>query len=391
MKILHIADLHLGAKLSGFNPDGIKFIKSQIDKALAKLQDMLTSEQYDGIVLVGDIFDSPQVSPYYIKKLERIFKLALDRGAFVVYATGNHDYFISEKHFSSLLSYDKFILFTEDKILRQVITHHNQKLAFYGIGYHTYHPQENLNSKFPPRQDEDIAIGLLHGDVNEGNSIVKSDYYSASAVDLANKNYDYFALGHIHSFTDFTSNVLYPGCPYAQGLDEAGDKFVLAVDITNGITSYQQIKIANYQVYDLNFACQALDRFELASKLRNFIEDKLASAVQDSLLRIKGKITGFNDYLSNDDIEFREQVFGHQSANNHILELSYQRTAKELDFNLPIELEEAIQEAIEELSGSDMTSYELSGLDCNQTVTELIQAENFKTLLLELMGQNYEN
>ncbi len=391
MKFLHIADMHLGAKLSGFNPDGIQFIKSRIDKALSKIQDMLSSERYDGILLVGDIFDSPKVSPYYIKKLEKIFKIALDRGAFVVYATGNHDYFISKKHFNSLLSYDKFILFTEDHIIRKEIIHNNQKIAFYGIGYQTYHPKQNLNTKFPQKQDEDIAIGLLHGDVYDGNSMVKSDYYSASANDLAQKNYDYFALGHIHIFNDFSSNVFYPGCPYAQGLDEVGDKYVLSVDISNEITSYQKKQIADYKVYDFDFTTSAVDRYELASKLQHFIEKNIDIEVQDTILRIKGKVTGFNDYLNNEDTEFREHVFGHLSAKNHILKLDCRRSEQKLDFNLPIELLASIDEAIAEFSKSEITSYEFSGLDCNQTVAELLLEEDVKPFVLELMGQNDED
>ncbi len=391
MRFIHTSDLHLGAKLSGFNPDGIKFIKSRIDKALSKLEAMIASEQYDGLILVGDIFDSKNISPYYIKKVEKIMKTLLDRGGFVAYATGNHDYFISEKHFNSLLTYDKFILFTEDKISRKEIIHNRQKIAFYGIGYQTYHPKESLNTKFPPREDEDIAIGLLHGDVYDGNSMVNSDYYSASARDLGQKAYDYFALGHIHTFNDFSSNVFYSGCPYAQGLDELGDKYVLSVDISNGMTSYQKKKIANYKVYDLNFKSNAVDRYELASKLQDFLSENIDIELQDTILRIKGKVRGFQDYLNNDDIEFREHVFGQQSAKNHIIKLDCQRAKKKQDFNLPIELLESIEEAIKELRELEISSYEFSGLDCHQSLSDLLLEEDFKSLVVELMGQSYEN
>lgn len=385
MRFLHCSDTHFGAKLSGFQAEGMRFLRSGIDGALRELQKLAESPQYDGLLFVGDIFDAPSISPFYIRSLERLFQLALDRGAFVVYATGNHDYFITERHFSSLLSYQNFVLFCKEEVERREILCKGKRIAFYGIAYRSPHPARNVQAEFPPRQDEDFAIALLHGDVFEGRASAHSDYYSASAASLAEKGYDYVALGHIHSLKDFGSQILYPGTPLPQGLDETGEKFCLSVELEDGTAKWEKKPIALYRIYDLRFEGWAKDRFELASRLRHLMEESLDVPIENCILRIKGRVDGFEDFVKNEDVDFREEIFGFVSHERHLLELDYRRTGQSTIFTLPGEWEEAMDQVIAEFSESSRSSYELSGLDCMLTVRELMQKADFKKLLSDEM------
>lgn len=391
MRFLHCSDMHLGAKLSGFRAEGMRFLRSGIDGALRELQTLAEHPRYDGLLFVGDIFDAPAISPFYMRSLERLFQLALDRGAFVVYATGNHDYFITERHFSSLLAYQNFVLFCKEEVERRELTYKGKRIAFYGIGYQTPHPARNVQAEFPPRQDEDIAIALLHGDVYEGRAELRSDYYSASAASLAERGYDYVALGHIHSFHDFGSQIFYPGTPLPQGWDEAGEKFCLSVELSEGIAKWERKPIAPYRIYDLRFEGRAKDRFELASRLRTLIEESLETPMERSILRIKGRVDEFEDFVKNEDADFREEIFGFASHERQLMELDCRRPGKSAGFALPSELEACIEQAIAEFAESKRSSYELSGLDCMLTVCELMQKADFKVLLSDAMRCGHED
>ncbi len=372
MNILHIADLHLGARLSGFTMQGKKHIRKKIEEAKINLENLAKNPAYDGIVLVGDILDSKDVSPYHIKYLENLFKEVLDRGVFVVYATGNHDYFISEKHFSKIIDNPIFILFTKELVERREIVYKNQKIAFYGIGYQNYHTYKDLTGLFPMRQDEDIAIAALHGDVSSGYAPIKSDYHYISSKELASKKYDYVALGHIHSYTDFGSGIYYSGCPFGQGMDEIGEKYLLSADIEREKLNVSKKVISPYKIFDIEINMTCKDRYELAEEIKSSIRNASSDSFDKLILRIKGTVFGFEDYLNTDDMEFRESIFGLNNPEIHKIDLEIKKSAKHSEIQIPSQVEIAMDRAIEYFETIDYAR-------------EIISQEGFKEELLDMM------
>lgn len=383
MRLLHLADTHLGAAFSALTKEGRRFVKEKIEASVSYLGELLTSELYDGLILVGDIFESERVSPFEIKRLEDLMKRVLERGGFVVYATGNHDCFIEERHFKSLLSYPKFLIFTGDEVERKSIEHRGRTIAFYGIGYRRAHPERSLNGAFPPKGAEQIAIGILHGDVFSGAGSSESPYYSVSASYLASLNYDYFALGHIHSFQEFGNGICYPGTPFPHGFDETGKKTALSVDFGTEGVSCEKISICKLQFYDLSFHGEATNLSELADKLRRLLAENLGDPAE-SLVRIRGEVAGCRERVSQEDEDFMDYVFGGRNSACHLLALSRLPSAQNR-FSLPKEFESCMDEAILELLQGGESCPLLSKLDLIHPLDKVLEERDLKAELIEMM------
>ncbi len=96
-----------------------------------------------------------------------------------------------------------------------------------------------------------INIGLLHTAV-DGFGGSHERYAPCTVADLAAKNYDYWALGHVHERTEIAQApwIVYPGNLQARHVNEAGSKGATLVTITGGRIS---------DVKALAFDCRALD------------------------------------------------------------------------------------------------------------------------------------
>jgi DNA repair exonuclease SbcCD nuclease subunit len=98
-------------------------------------------------------------------------------------------------------------------------------------------------------------IVTLHGQIGDYASRHQAERISLN--DLKNKNIDYLALGHVHSYQcdalDARGIYCYPGCLEGRGFDECGKKgFVLLdVDETSRTADAQFISLAARTVYEL--------------------------------------------------------------------------------------------------------------------------------------------
>ncbi len=393
MKILHFADMHLGVRLSAFNKNAVKFIKEDTEKVFIKLKKMISTEQYDGLIMAGDIFDNINISPYYIKFIEDISRILLDRGAFVVFASGNHDYWINEKHFKNLLKYEKFVFFTEEKVQKKEIVYLNKKIAFYGISYKSKNPARSLSFSFPEKSDEDIAIGVLHGDVYE-NTEVLGKYYSVSAKELKTKNYDYFALGHLHSYNVFYENIAYPGSTFAYGMDEIGEKVILSVDINEDKIEIEKKSMSSFIVKDMKVDLLAKNKWHLLDKLKVLLEKDLEETSlkfpKKIIYRLSGLISDFDDYLSNDDLEFKTHLFSNEIASLSTLNFKFNHSSQ-TGYEIPILFQNSIKEAIEEISFSDVYSNSMNKLSCNLNTKDFFEEYDFYSEVLNFMRLSNEN
>ena len=94
----------------------------------------------------------------------------------------------------------------------------------------------------------------MHGQESENNIKDKAEIINLKK--LKNKNIDYLALGHIHSFKkeklDNRGEYCYSGCLEGRGFDECGDKGFVLLDIKNGKINSEFIKFAQRTLYEVN-------------------------------------------------------------------------------------------------------------------------------------------
>ena len=74
---------------------------------------------------------------------------------------------------------------------------------------------------------------------------------------LKNKNIDYLALGHYHSFSegeiDERGKYLYSGCLDGRGFDETGTKGFILLEIDGKDAEYQFINFSSRELFEFNY------------------------------------------------------------------------------------------------------------------------------------------
>ena len=86
MRIVHCADIHLGRRrLDGRLPD------SDFAAVFQRIVQRAMKWQADALLIAGDLFDAPQVSPPILRQAISSLSPAKQRGIPVIAVEGNHD------------------------------------------------------------------------------------------------------------------------------------------------------------------------------------------------------------------------------------------------------------------------------------------------------------
>jgi DNA repair exonuclease SbcCD nuclease subunit len=112
----------------------------------------------------------------------------------------------------------------------------------YGFSYPRRHVRERMIETYIKAEGADYHIGLLHGNL-EGNS-EHSPYAPFSLKELAAKDFDYWALGHIHKHQVVSEDplVIYPGNIQGRNRKESGVKGCLLVEFDGDMKRHSFIE-----------------------------------------------------------------------------------------------------------------------------------------------------
>ncbi len=345
MKILQIGDMHLGAKLSGVEKrEAKKEIRSLISQTVDEIEQSLKSEEYDGLILTGDIFDSENISYYWINKVSNIISTVLNRGGFVVYATGNHDCFVREEIFNNLPpNTGRFKLFNREKFEHLDISIKGEEYRIHGIGYESFNPRQNISSLLPDAVNDKKNILVFHGEIINQNTLNAEKSYMYSDVNsILNKDYDYTAVGHTHMHEVFENKIAYSGCTFPQGFDELGQKGVLSVCIDDNVR-LEFIPVANYHLARLDTRINANTTELISTEISKLVKEHTSDMTGKTFFKIKARISGiYVDALKAMEIE--ESVFGSAKNTNSILFKAEKNRQKE-EVILPDEIVTAINQS----------------------------------------------
>ena len=128
IKILHTADIHLGAKDS-FLGTGAEKRRFETLLTFEKIIDLATSEKVDIIAIAGDLFDSNNIEQNFINS---VFEKIEKSGIITVFCAGNHDPLTSDSPFLNCdLPKNLYVLGKID----ECITFDELKLKVYGRSF----------------------------------------------------------------------------------------------------------------------------------------------------------------------------------------------------------------------------------------------------------------
>jgi DNA repair protein SbcD/Mre11 len=234
LRFIHTADLHLDTPFKGlgdWNPELAGRLKDATYRSFGNIIDLAITEKVDFVLIAGDIFDSENMSlGAQIRFIKEIKKLS-DTGIEVYFICGNHD---------NLEAWDKsFSLppgvyrFGSDGVEKKTFSRKGQAVAdIYGISFQTSHISESLVPLYSRTDDHAFfSIAMMHG---MADVIGRDEKYAPfRARDLADKQFDYWALGHVHKRIILNEEppVVYPGNPQGRDFGETGPKGCYLVEM----------------------------------------------------------------------------------------------------------------------------------------------------------------
>lgn len=283
VKILHCADIHIGAALS-FLGDTAAQRRYETLLTFERIIDTAVTEGIKIIAAAGDIFDSNGVEGGFVsavfKKISSVPEIK------VVLALGNHDPLSAQSPFKTgELPKNLFVLGTKD----ECITFDDLKTRVYGRSFDDVYLKGEESFSITPHEDGYVNLMVLHGEVR---SDLNSNYNSVTANFIKESGMDYIALGHIHKRTEpqKIGNTFYAycGCPEGQGFDETDEKGVYIGEIGKGLCDLSFVPMSKRR-----HICEKIDvtginsSAEISGSVLTLLREKYGEQYGENLYKIE--------------------------------------------------------------------------------------------------------
>ena len=228
VKILHCADLHIGAQES-FLGERAQSRRLETLLTFERIVELASTNEVEVILIAGDLLDSNKIEQSFIDRI--LAAISSVANIKVVYACGNHDPLGRDFPFKKLrLPENLYILPTEDNF----VEFEDLKVRVYGKSFSEVYLKGVSEFSIKPEIDY-INLMCIHGDLRAD---LGSDYNSITDSFIRNSGMDYIALGHVHKRTDIgkigNTFCAYCGCSEGQGFDELGEKGVYMGTVSKG-------------------------------------------------------------------------------------------------------------------------------------------------------------
>ena len=230
---LHAADLHLGSPFTGLTlkDEAVakRFAAASRD-AFSSLVTNAIDAKVAFVVIAGDVYDGEwkdaSIGLFFNREVAR-----LERSGIPLYfLKGNHD---AESVVTKAISLpDSVHQFPTTKAKTFQIK--GLKVALHGRSFLDRAVTENYALTYPDPLPGYFNIGVLHTscDGRPGHA----NYAPCTVQDLASRNYQYWALGHVHEYEELSHDpwIVFPGNLQGRNVRERGPKGAVIVDLNDG-------------------------------------------------------------------------------------------------------------------------------------------------------------
>jgi DNA repair exonuclease SbcCD nuclease subunit len=295
IKFIHCADLHLGCPFKGIgrtDPGLASALAAATFAAFKNIVDLALEKKVDFLLIAGDVFDNEDRSLksrlFFKEQLERL--QTKDIKCFIV--CGNHDPLPSWSQ-SVELPANTFIFGAEKPETRIFERDGKEAAAICGMSFDSAKVSANLAKNFKPERSDIPAIALLHANVDYS---ANQNYAPARLTDLEKIGFDYWALGHAHSFAVLRKAfpaVVYPGCPQGTSPRETGVKGCCLVEIkNNSAPQVEQIPVDVIRYAEQEININGVETFEKLFELANASCEQLLSENSGRKTVVRLKLSG---------------------------------------------------------------------------------------------------
>lgn len=394
MKILHIGDCHLGCwRDERLELHNLNAFEKAIDIAIEK--------KVDAILISGDIFDVPLPSLQIIIKAMKKLRFVVEKGIKIYAIAGSHDISINlgainlleesaiiknvdyeksekiEDFFEEIGEYCLFVIGLSGKRRGREVEQLNDLKAF--LEKHQYEikrKEEEIENK----GKKIIKILLFHSTVDELNNLNLKFEMNSVSIDQLPKNFDYYALGHLHTINlleKFGKFYVYPGPTFPTNFEELErlkECYCFIFDFKNKKIEKIPLKVVDIVNFHLKteknpitLTNKIIERFESSD-----LKGKIVT------LRIEGMLT--EGSISQIDFEKIKKII--ESKGGIFLKNISKLSTKELVIDIKLEeisgmsIEEIEKKFIEELDAEnrkkEIVSEIISALDIEKHDEETI-------------------
>lgn len=280
MKFIHTGDLHLDSPFQGLSEDFPKNLWKQVHHstflAWQRIVDLALKEQVDFVVVVGDIFDRDQhgvaAEDFFVQQCQR-----LDQADIPVYLSyGNHDY--QDVDADPLMLPGNVHVFDNHIETKMLSLADHRQVALTGFSYGSRWIHDDQVNLYPRRGAADFQIGLLHGAIAQSDN---NNYAPFTVAELVNKNYDYWALGHIHKHQELNQQppIVYCGDPQGRHINEDGEHGCYLVQEEHGrlVPTFKPISSIIWQTIKLHLPTTAKSLADIRVAVAQAVTSKITS------------------------------------------------------------------------------------------------------------------
>lgn len=275
LRIIHIADVHLGARHDDLGDQASAQRERQF-AAFSAAVDLALAEKVDLFLVAGDLFDSNVQPRRSVERVAAALKRLVDARIRSVIVPGTHDCYDRS---SIYRAYDLKTMAgsTADDDFVTVLTPELPSVHLLACDAIVHGPVfPTKRAPHSPLRDLGVGtddrsatwrVGIVHGSVAIPGKTDRDDVV-ITTEEIAASGLDYLALGHWHSAQQAKAGTVtyaYAGAPEAVALDQdrAGKALLIELDDAGGQRS---VRIAAHQVGRTRFEKQELDAADVASQ-----------------------------------------------------------------------------------------------------------------------------
>ncbi|TVM33657.1 metallophosphoesterase family protein [Oceanidesulfovibrio marinus] len=228
IRFVHAADIHLDSPLVGlsrYEGAPVERLRGATRQALARLVEFVIAEEVPLLLIAGDVYDGDwqdfNTGLHFNSQMIRLGR----HGVTVVMIHGNHD---ADNVMTRRLPLPENVRVLDHR-KPQTLVLEELGVAVHGQSFATKAVSENLAAGYPQARPDLFNIGLLHTALGTPGY---DPYAPCSMDDLLAKQYEYWALGHVHEHAVLHTDphVVFAGCLQGRHVREPGAKGCVLVE-----------------------------------------------------------------------------------------------------------------------------------------------------------------
>lgn len=296
MKIVHLADLHLGFRqFQRLTPTGLNQRETDVAHAFRSAIDQIIELKPDVILIAGDVFHAVRptnpaiLQAYY--QFQRLTQALPD--AVVVMISGNHD--------TPRTSETGSILRLFHNLGVTVVEAEAKSIYFEDRDLHIFAvPHDKVReTSWAPKPDAKYNILLLHGEL-EGTiyrgALGDRGAPDVTIDDLSTERWDYVAVGHYHVFRQLADNAFISGAIEYTGSNVWGEydeerthgvqgKGFVEFDLDRRAYKFHRLSLARTVIDIPELSAEGLTAAELSDAIALAV-DKCDGGIDDRIVRL---------------------------------------------------------------------------------------------------------